>query len=95
MWKPREQCRCNERLAHRSGRCLRSSLSEQSYKSHAPPLSCSIYPSDREQQRGDVLSLVSNVYDEYTNAQPCEELGNLLVPHEQVTSVKYSEAEGK
>ena len=49
----------------------------------------SIYPPDREQQRGDVLSLVRNVYDEYTNAQPFEELGNLLVPREQVTSVKY------
>ena len=84
-----EQRRCDERLSHRSGRRLTSCLSKQFYKSHTPPFSCSIYPPDREQQRGDVLSLVSNLYDEYTNPRPFEELGNLLVPREQVTSVKY------
>ena len=84
-----EQRRYDERLSHRSGRRLTSGLSKQFYKSHTPPFSCSIYLPDTEQQRGDVLSLVRNVYDEYTNAQPFEELGNLLVPREQVTSVKY------
>ena len=34
----REQCRCDERLAHRSGRLLTSGLSEQFNKSHALPL---------------------------------------------------------
>jgi hypothetical protein len=54
----REQRRCDEGFSHRIGRRLTSCLSEQILKNHTSPLSFSIYLRDREQQRGNGLSLI-------------------------------------